>query len=151
LAMERFSAFEPLPPFLPEASSTHETLTRWTQVVRAADVVLFACPEYAGGLPGSFKNGLDHLVGGDAFIDKPFVQCNLAPRAHAAQQQLTRILSTMSGVALTAEPCVLEVGAVADAVAQRLDDANTAAMLDALLTRLQSSVSDRKVLNGSGS
>lgn len=152
LSIERFHAFDRLPPLVPDAEppTAHETLSRWQRAVSAADAVLFACPEYAGGLPGSVKNGLDHLVGGDAFIDKPFVQCNLAPRAHAAQQQLTLILSTMSGVPLSPHAHVLDVGSTAADVADRLDAPPLAATLDALLRQLQSSVNDRKVLSGSG-
>jgi NAD(P)H-dependent FMN reductase len=36
-----------------------------------ADAVLFCTPEYAGTLPGSFKNLLDWTVGGTALTGKP--------------------------------------------------------------------------------
>ena len=39
--------------------------------IAAADAVLFCTPEYAGTLPGSFKNLLDWTVGGTVLTDKP--------------------------------------------------------------------------------
>ena len=65
--------------------------------VRAADGLLIACPEYARGVPGAFKNALDWLVGGDAFVSKPFALFNASPRATHAQQSLRLTLQTMSG------------------------------------------------------
>ena len=44
---------DPLPP----------AVERLRVAVREADAVLFCTPEYAGGLPGSFKNLLDWTVG----------------------------------------------------------------------------------------
>lgn len=67
---------------------------------RKADGILIACPEYARGVPGAFKNALDWLVGSDAFIDKPFAQFNASPRASHAQAALRVTLETMSGRAI---------------------------------------------------
>ena len=58
-----------------------------------ADAVLFCTPEYAGSLPGSFKNLLDWTVGGDETYGKPVAWTNASSRpdpdagsgAHAAQ------------------------------------------------------------------
>src|SRR4051794_38009669 len=58
--------------------------------VHAGDAVLFSVPEYAGALPGSFKNLLDWLIG-DAeprsIYEKPVAWLNVsvrgAPNAHA--------------------------------------------------------------------
>src|SRR5215472_17585785 len=33
--------------------------------------LLISCPEYARGIPGTFKNALDWLVGSETFPDKP--------------------------------------------------------------------------------
>lgn len=73
--------------------------------VKAADGVLIACPEYARGVPGAFKNALDWLVGGDGFVNKPFAQFNASPRAHHAQAALRLTLETMSGIPV--EPACL--------------------------------------------
>ena len=58
--------------------------------VHAADAVLFSVPEYAGALPGSFKNLLDWLIGDaepGSIYEKPVAWLNVsvrgAPNAHA--------------------------------------------------------------------
>jgi chromate reductase, NAD(P)H dehydrogenase (quinone) len=48
------------------------------QQVAAADAVLICTPEYAGTLPGSFKNLLDWLVGGTEIAAKPTAWINVA-------------------------------------------------------------------------
>ncbi len=64
--------------------------------IRSADAVLFSVPEYAGALPGSFKNLLDWAVGDDqpASLDgKPVAWVNVAPRgAVHAHDSLRRVL-----------------------------------------------------------
>ena len=59
--------------------------------IQLADAVLFSTPEYAGGLPGSFKNLLDWMIGDDhagSIYDKPVAWINASPRsaidAHAS-------------------------------------------------------------------
>lgn len=46
--------------------------------IDAADAVLFCTPEYAGALPGSFKNLLDWTVGGVEINDKPVGWINVS-------------------------------------------------------------------------
>jgi chromate reductase, NAD(P)H dehydrogenase (quinone) len=64
--------------------------------VDAADGLLIACPEYARGIPGAFKNLLDWLVGSTTFPGKPVALWNASPRATEAQTALLLVLSTMS-------------------------------------------------------
>ena len=82
-----------------------EAVAALVELVREADAVVVACPEYAGGPPGAFKNALDHLVGTDAFAGKPFAHHNLSPRASLAQASLATVLGTMGG-ARVAEACL---------------------------------------------
>lgn len=63
--------------------------------IRSADAVLFSSPEYAGGLPGSFKNVLDWMVGDDqvgSIYEKPVAWINCSQRgatdAHAALRKV---------------------------------------------------------------
>jgi chromate reductase, NAD(P)H dehydrogenase (quinone) len=44
--------------------------------IAASDAVLFSTPEYAGALPGSFKNLLDWTVGGGEIYGKPVAWIN---------------------------------------------------------------------------
>jgi chromate reductase len=64
--------------------------------IRAADAVLFSTPEYAGALPGSFKNVLDWAVGDDqpgSMNGKPVAWVNVSPRgADHAHESLRRVL-----------------------------------------------------------
>jgi chromate reductase, NAD(P)H dehydrogenase (quinone) len=53
--------------------------------VAAADAVLFCTPEYAGTLPGSFKNLLDWTVGGTEFNGKPVAWIKAAADPHRGE------------------------------------------------------------------
>ena len=61
-----------------------------------SDGLLIAAPEYAHGLPGSFKNALDWLVSCVEFPGKPVALINTSQRANHAQEHLREILATMS-------------------------------------------------------
>jgi chromate reductase, NAD(P)H dehydrogenase (quinone) len=62
--------------------------------VAAADAVLICTPEYAGTLPGSFKNLLDWLVGGTEIAAKPTAWINVAAqgRGGGAHDTLATVL-----------------------------------------------------------
>lgn len=59
---------DPLPP------SVHDLRRECS----TAAALLFCTPEYAGTLPGSFKNLLDWLVGGDGIQGKPVAWINVS-------------------------------------------------------------------------
>ncbi len=66
--------------------------------IAAADAVLFCTPEYAGALPGSFKNLLDWTVGGPEMYGKPvaWVNASASPaRATKAHESLETVLRTI--------------------------------------------------------
>jgi NAD(P)H-dependent FMN reductase len=78
------------------------------EAVGRADALLIACPEYAHGVPGAFKNLLDWLVGSLEFPGKPVLLLNTAARgSYHAQEALDEILRTMSAQLLTTQPCVV--------------------------------------------
>jgi chromate reductase, NAD(P)H dehydrogenase (quinone) len=62
--------------------------------IGAADAVVFCTPEYAGTLPGSFKNLLDWTVGGAEMYGKPAAWINVAApgRGTGAQETLATVL-----------------------------------------------------------
>ena len=112
LEITPYARLAELPLFDPDidtASLGNAALDSLIEQVREADVVITACPEYARGLPGAFKNALDHLVGTDAFVAKSYVQYNLAPRASIAQASLQTVLETMSGLPLEPGPVVVDL------------------------------------------
>jgi NAD(P)H-dependent FMN reductase len=62
--------------------------------------VLFCTPEYAGTLPGSFKNLLDWTVGGGQLYGKPVAWINVAAqgRGQGAQDALASVLGYVGAV-----------------------------------------------------
>jgi NAD(P)H-dependent FMN reductase len=66
--------------------------------ITAADAVVVCTPEYAGTLPGSFKNLLDWTVGGGELYGKPVAWVNVANegRGDGAQQTLLTVLGYVS-------------------------------------------------------
>jgi chromate reductase len=71
-----------------------------------ADAVLFSTPEYAGSLPGSFKNLLDWSVGGGLY-EKPvgFINASAHGAAKGAHDTLRVVLGYVSAQ-LVEEACV---------------------------------------------
>jgi chromate reductase, NAD(P)H dehydrogenase (quinone) len=63
--------------------------------IAAADAVMFCTPEYAGTLPGSFKNLLDWTVGGGELDGKPVAWLNVANQGRGGGAQAT--LETVLG------------------------------------------------------
>jgi chromate reductase len=98
--------------------------------VQAADAVVIATPEYAGGMPGTLKNALDWLVGSGELYGKPVVVVSAAPsaeRGHNARESLERTLR-MQG----AEVC----GSFSVAVPRGLRGDDLAASATAVLERV---------------
>jgi len=60
--------FAPLPPAVAELRAA----------LAATDAILFSTPEYAGALPGAFKNLLDWTVGGPEMDGRPVAWANTA-------------------------------------------------------------------------
>ena len=70
--VDDFERLADVPAFDPgRAEERIEVVDGWRGRVRAADVVLVAAPEYAGGVAGAVKNALDWLVGSGELYRKP--------------------------------------------------------------------------------
>ncbi len=74
--------------------------------IAAADAVIFCTPEYAGSLPGSFKNLLDWTVGGGEMYGKPTAWINVAApgRGAGAEGSLASVLGYI-GAAVIEQAC----------------------------------------------
>ena len=104
------------------------------EAVGRADALLVACPEYAHGVPGAFKNLLDWLVGSLEFPGKPVLLLNTSARgSHHAQEALAEILRTMSAELLTAQPFPVALPGAGCTVEQVLASAERCAELRAAL------------------
>jgi chromate reductase len=85
-----------LPAFNPDDDGDRlpEPVAGLRQHIADADAVLFCTPEYAGTLPGSFKNLLDWTVGGGEIYGKPVAWINVAApgRGKGAEDSLMAVL-----------------------------------------------------------
>jgi NAD(P)H-dependent FMN reductase len=113
---------------------------RWS--IGDAHAVVFCTPEYAGALPGSFKNLLDWTVGGGEMYRKPVAWINVAAegRADGAQASLATVLGYLGTEEVEAACVQIPVGRdVVDAPGVIKDDAirrRLSEVLDTLLAYL---------------
>jgi len=77
LVAEVYDGLRHLPAFVPGEAAPAAALAVREQIA-AADAVLFCTPEYAGSLPGSLKNLLDHVVAGGDLGGKPVAWLSVA-------------------------------------------------------------------------
>ena len=99
MELQLWNAQGNLPQFTPDLEAAPpQVVQEFRDLIGRADGLLIACPEYARGIPGSFKNALDWLVGGETFVCKKFALWNASPRAFEAQRSLRLVLETMSGI-----------------------------------------------------
>jgi len=95
-----------LPLFNPDLEVAPPRAVReFRAVIRGADALLLASPEYAHGISGVMKNALDWLVSYEGFVAKPVAVINSSPRAHHAYESLLEVLRTMSAT-LVQEACI---------------------------------------------
>lgn len=71
------------------------TVVAWRAALATADAVVISAPEYAHGLPGAFKNGLDWLVSDPAFAGQRIALLHADRGSTWALDSLREILRTM--------------------------------------------------------
>lgn len=136
LELELYKGLGQLPLFNPD--DEHDPLPpavlALREAVGCADALLIACPEYAHGVPGAFKNLLDWLVGSLEFPGKPVLLLNTATRgSYHAQEALAEILRTMSAELLSAQPFPVALPGAGCTATQVLGSADRCAELRAAL------------------
>jgi NAD(P)H-dependent FMN reductase len=129
-----------LPHFSPDddVEPLHPAVAALRAEIHAADAVVFSTPEYAGALPGSFKNLLDWTIGDDqpgSIYEKPVTWLNVSTRgAVDAHESLRKVLGFAHATVLDEQPTAIPItesmigddGLVTDAsVRARLVDALT--------------------------
>ena len=71
---------EDVPPFRPDAADEGgPAVAELRRLLAAADAVVVATPEYAGGMPGTLKNAFDWVVGSGELYGRPVVLVSAAP------------------------------------------------------------------------
>lgn len=86
-----------LPFFNPDIENlNHSVITEFRKQLFDADGIIIASPEYAHGITGVLKNGLDWIVGSGELTDKPVVLLNTSGRATYAYKALTEVLTVMT-------------------------------------------------------
>lgn len=124
-----------LPPFNPDldGDGTPDTVIGFRARLRACDAILISSPEYAHGVPGVVKNGLDWLVASGELIDKPIALINASVRATHAWTSLRETLTVMSARVIPAASITVPLdGRALDASGIALDARLSAALTSAL-------------------
>jgi NAD(P)H-dependent FMN reductase len=95
--------------------------------IAAADAVIFCTPEYAGTLPGSFKNLLDWTVGGGEMDNRPTAWINVAAhgRGGGADATLRTVLGYVNAALLPSAGIRVQVSPGATGADGTISDADT--------------------------
>src|SRR5262245_19690694 len=121
--MDVFTAIDELPYFSTDRDQEpiDESVRRWRGAVAAADAVVVATPEYAGGMPGVLKNALDWLVGSGELYGKPVMVVSAAPSAERggnARRWVADVVSMQGATVLDSFTLVVPKGGDVTSVAQ---------------------------------
>lgn len=109
-------------------------VTLLRQAIAACDALVISSPEYAHGVPGALKNGLDWLVSGP---DMPFKPTGLLPaRSIYAHASLAETLRTMSATLVDEAVTTIPLDGRRWTASEIASDCELAAMLGRVLTAL---------------
>jgi chromate reductase len=106
----RYDALEQLPHFNPDldGDSLPPAAAALRATIGASDAVLFSTPEYAGALPGSFKNLLDWSVGGGEIYEMPvgWLNASAGPTGGADAHNSLRIVLRYLSCQIVEDACI---------------------------------------------
>ena len=117
----------------PDAEGLPYAVADLRKRVGNASGVLISSPEYAHGIPGSFKNLLDWLVGSVEFPGKPVALLNTSSLSIHAPAQLREVLTTMNSRLVPEASVTIPIGRQRD-VAAILADTELVTAIGAALT-----------------
>lgn len=118
-----------LPHFNPDLEGHEpESVLDLRKQLQDSDGVLIACPEYAHGLPGSFKNALDWVVASGEFVNKPVALINLFERSTWAPALLKETLTMMT--ASVVEPASVTLQLTSNKVGEDFIMSDAKSLLD---------------------
>jgi chromate reductase len=109
VVVDSYDGLTDLPHFNPDddREPLHPAVADLRGRLKEADAVLFCTPEYAGALPGSFKNLLDWSVGAEAMYRKrvAFINASWAATGAKHAHESLRIVLGYLDVDLAEEAC----------------------------------------------
>jgi chromate reductase, NAD(P)H dehydrogenase (quinone) len=93
-----YASLHELPVFSPdlEAAPLPAAVETLLALIREADGLVIASPEYIRSIPGGLKNAIDWLVSRDEIIAKPIALLHASHRGDDMLDQLRLVLSTVS-------------------------------------------------------
>ncbi|WP_222426464.1 NADPH-dependent FMN reductase [Amycolatopsis rhizosphaerae] len=107
--VDTFDRLADLPHFNPDddREPLHPAVADLRRRLGRADAVLFCTPEYAGAMPGSFKNLLDWSVGAETLYGKPvsWINASWAPTGAANAHASLRIVLGYLSVDIVEDAC----------------------------------------------
>jgi chromate reductase, NAD(P)H dehydrogenase (quinone) len=110
--LERWEGLKTLPPFDEDDEPGSEEVDALRDAVAAADLLLFATPEYNASIPGQLKNAVDWLsrpVATSVLRGKPALVVGASTSAFGAvwaQAELRKVLATAGARVVEAEVAV---------------------------------------------
>jgi chromate reductase, NAD(P)H dehydrogenase (quinone) len=148
-----YDGLDRLPHFDPDRDRIplHPAVEELRTTIRSSDAIVFCTPEYAGALPGSFKNLLDWTIGDDqagCIYEKPVAWLN----ASAAPTQAADAHDSLRKVLAYAHAAVVKDACVAVPVTRQMigedglvaDPATRSSIVDALTALIASTWPDRQ-------
>lgn len=113
IVLDWYGGLTRLPHFNPDedVEPLHPAVAGLRDDIRNADALLFSTPEYAGALPGSFKNLLDWTVGDDhvrSIYKKPvaWINASSSPTGAADAHESLRKVLGYTHAAIVEAACV---------------------------------------------
>jgi NAD(P)H-dependent FMN reductase len=140
-----FEDLPDVPLFSPDRDATRPVplaVASLREAVASADGLVIACPEYAHGIPGAFKNALDWIVGSNEMTDKPvmLLAASLPPRGLLLREALLEVLGAMSARVIDCGVAVPLIGRKPAECAALLANAATRASLRQSLGRFVTAI-----------
>lgn len=136
-----FDGLGDLPIFTPDDEDTkNKAVSDFRNALRGADAILIASPEYAHGVTGAIKNGLDWVVASGEFMQKPVAALNASGRATIAQAALIETIRTMDAHIIDAACATIPLNGKNFKVDDILNDPESRKKLDNALGLLVASI-----------
>jgi NAD(P)H-dependent FMN reductase len=147
VTVDLFEGLSRLPHFNPDCDvePAPVAVQDFRERLKACDGILISSPEYAHGVPGSLKNGLDWVVSSGETVQKPFALIKLSSASIHAPAQLKEILTVMMAREVPRASVTLPLHARKLNAAEVTADPETAGTLRCSISALVAFIEERRV------